>query len=650
MVYENIAYPATYMTENFYYNWQISCYQDASTGEYCDLIIADWQNQTNTTSSNHSCADCILGPMKLQLESPLWTDEEWAEDFASLTSSCSATGYAWTSPTAYALNTSATATSTATLTGSASASSTSSTTTSSSTCTSMYTVQANDTCNSIAVAQNVSTYNFIVANNLNILCGNLPAVGEDVCIPEGCNSTTLLSGDTCLEMESNWNASLAQVLAWNPIFDSSCDNLYLFLGWQICSGPPGGWTIASKGAAATTTVAAVPTNAVTSSNKDCGEWYTVSSGDDCATITDNAGISLADFYFLNPQLNGTCTDLWLGNAYCVEAVGNIATYSGYSATTTQATTSYTRPVTTTTTWSAGPTYTLSSAPGTESDCVVYQDYYTNSSNGIANWGLRTDILDSLDLDLNNCSYYTSLYSVTISDIVGWNPSLSKDDCEFQPGYSYCILKSWNEADTDSSSNDTSTDCQTIDSSWIVNGTSSACNCYVAIYGYDNTTLTCDFFEYGSNNISESTLKALNPWIGTGNCTTGLFAGLASDSARAVCLGTNATESATSTYAYSSTPVPNTASATATSKSSPVSVAATASITMEPGYISTCDKYHKVVSGDSCYSISQAYGITLDEFYDWNPDVGDDCSSLWLGYGVCVGISSTTSSTASATSS
>ncbi|KAJ5195956.1 hypothetical protein N7449_006435 [Penicillium cf. viridicatum] len=437
-------------------------------------------------------------------------------------------------------------------------------------------------------------------------------------------------------------------LAWNPIFDSSCDNLYLFLGWQICSGPPDGWTIASKGAAATTTVAAVPTNAVTTSNEDCGEWYTVSSGDDCATITDNAGISLADFYFLNPQLNGTCTDLWLGNAYCVEAVGNIATYSGYSATTTQATTSYTRPVTTTTTWSAGPTYTLSAASGTESDCVIYQDYYTNSSNGIANWGLRTDILESLDLDLNNCSYYSTLYGITVADIVEWNPSLSEDNCEFQSGYSYCILKSWD--DIESSSNDTSTECQTVDSSWIVSGTSSECNCYVAIYGYDNTTITCDVLEYGSYSLSESTLKALNPWIGTGNCTTGLFAGLASDLARAVCVGTNATESATSTYSYGSTPVWNTATATTNSKSTPVSAAATASITMEPGYISTCDKFYKVVSGDSCYSIAQAYGITLDEFYEWNPDVGDDCSGLWLGYGVCVGISSTASSTASATSS
>lgn len=41
-------------------------------------------------------------------------------------------------------------------------------------------------------------------------------------------------------------------------------------------------------------------------------------------------ISLKDFYFLNPMINNTCGNLWLDTYYCVEAVGNIATYSNYN--------------------------------------------------------------------------------------------------------------------------------------------------------------------------------------------------------------------------------------------------------------------------------------------------------------------------------
>ena len=32
-----------------------------------------------------------------------------------------------------------------------------------------------------------------------------------------------------------------------------------------------------------------------------------------------------------------------------------------------------------------------------------------------------------------------------------------------------------------------------------------------------------------------------------------------------------------------------------------------------------------------------YGLDRDEFYEWNPEVGGDCTTLWLGYYVCVGI-------------
>lgn len=56
---------------------------------------------------------------------------------------------------------------------------------------------------------------------------------------------------------------------------------------------------------------------------------------------------------------------------------------------------------------------------------------------------------------------------------------------------------------------------------------------------------------------------------------------------------------------------------------------------EPGAISTCTAWHYVVSGDGCYSISEEYSITTDEFYAWNSGVGDTCADLYLNYYVCV---------------
>ncbi|KAK2875576.1 hypothetical protein FQN49_001600 [Arthroderma sp. PD_2] len=57
----------------------------------------------------------------------------------------------------------------------------------------------------------------------------------------------------------------------------------------------------------------------------------------------------------------------------------------------------------------------------------------------------------------------------------------------------------------------------------------------------------------------------------------------------------------------------------------------------PGIVSNCKKFHLVKSGDNCYTINQAAGITLAQFRSWNKNVNADCSNLWLGYYVCVGV-------------
>jgi len=54
-------------------------------------------------------------------------------------------------------------------------------------------------------------------------------------------------------------------------------------------------------------------------------------------------------------------------------------------------------------------------------------------------------------------------------------------------------------------------------------------------------------------------------------------------------------------------------------------------------ISTGDKFHLVQSGDSCAAVASAAGISLSEFYAWNPAVGSSCSYLDVGDYVCVDI-------------
>lgn len=58
---------------------------------------------------------------------------------------------------------------------------------------------------------------------------------------------------------------------------------------------------------------------------------------------------------------------------------------------------------------------------------------------------------------------------------------------------------------------------------------------------------------------------------------------------------------------------------------------------QPGANCGCKRWHMVSSGNSCDSISRQYGISAGDFQRSNPNVGSTCTTLWLGYNVCVGV-------------
>jgi LysM domain len=59
--------------------------------------------------------------------------------------------------------------------------------------------------------------------------------------------------------------------------------------------------------------------------------------------------------------------------------------------------------------------------------------------------------------------------------------------------------------------------------------------------------------------------------------------------------------------------------------------------IQTGMTSQCNTFYLVQSGDQCGNIASAYGITLANFYLWNPAVGNTCASLIAGDYVCINI-------------
>jgi hypothetical protein len=289
------------------------------------------------------------------------------------------------------------------------------------------------------------------------------------------------------------------------------------VGDQICVNKPGKpWVLASTTNLAPsipTTPAPVPTNVAAGTNTDCGLFYTAQQGDYCNLIVLKFGISLTDFVFLNPAINANCTNLYAAESYCVQAVGDINTYSGRPAYA-----SYTATLTTlngdpATRWPTinytTPTRTASAtmaplATGTRNDCFQYFNgtlFVGKAGNG--SW-YKSD-----------CDFAAHVFDVGLTDLGVWNPSLgntSLSNCTFTKGKSYC-----------------------------------------GQYYFGQAPPVPTSTAFGGSPIRTNT---------TANCTN---------------------------------------------------------------YVDVFQG-----SGYTCSNILSDYGITIAQFYSWNPAVGSDCSNLWVG--------------------
>ncbi|KAI0406600.1 peptidoglycan-binding protein [Xylaria palmicola] len=591
MMPNDIAYPPTFLADRFLYAASLSCLKDSSTAQYCDLKVAGWADQENYTDTQ-LCSYCQLKVQQLQLASPFGYREVFADSFANITAHCSATGYGYATPTQYALNATTSAPATPTCTGSP------------------YTVQDGDTCIGVSGSNGMSTYNLITSNALSVSCADSLAAGTSLCLEKTCSTYQLQYGDTCDSLSAEWNVTFAQLRAWNPMINVGCSNLASWRGWYLCSSSPSP-TVTINPGNAVTTVAPVPTDAQPQSNTRCGTWYYVLADETCQAISLKFGISLNDFYFLNPQVDTGCSNLWANTSYCVAAVGNVATYSGYVVTTSA--TTFTKPPSSTI-FVPSPVATPplnAQASGTISGCFLYENAFNAT---VAN--------QSLD-DANSCQNWAQLAEVSVDNLREWNPSLSAGECVLKTGLSYCVRVN----ETIPSVTYPHDYCIRPDATRIPDGTAqpSDCKCYTQFREIDKKNFNCSMVP-DLLGMTVKDLVSLNPWIGS-DCDAGIWSHLNSEGYVQLCVESGSTgPSTTPTSPGSSTPTSGT----------PTTPTYAPPAETQPGAPVDCMIWHKVVDGDGCWSIADHYAITTDEFYKLNPGVGTDCGALWLGYAVCVG--------------
>lgn len=154
-----------------------------------------------------------------------------------------------------------------------------------------------------------------------------------------------------------------------------------------------------------------------------------------------------DFFFLNPSVDDPgCSNLWLETSYCVKAVGDINTYSGYLYSTTPPYTltpsnyvTTTRSPIETVAPSATPVVVLPLAAGSHAEADGCLGFAQHRPVPVPRDQAQQRDVPSLTKTVNSCDYVSAAYGVLFEDLLAWNPSLQGlAPCQLQPGYRYCV--------------------------------------------------------------------------------------------------------------------------------------------------------------------------------------------------------------------
>ncbi|KAJ6484664.1 hypothetical protein C8R45DRAFT_829713, partial [Mycena sanguinolenta] len=585
----NTSYVPTLAVDYISGPYTIQCLKDTTTGKFCTDVIRSYNAPAGISSlpQTELCSYCVLATMNATLLNPAMFSYTMESLYDSTAKTCGIPDFnpaLITSPIV----------SPGTSTG------VNSTSPISAQCAQLgknVTVNAASTCSAIAAQYSVSLYDVYSSNSLPQTDCSV-AAGTSLCLPQACTTYTVATNDTCLGIATAANVTTVQLQTYNPSLGSTCQYLSQLVGNLICVGPHGGFPsvgattapIAPSGTA--TTLAPVPDPTAVGSTTACGEWAVAVAGDFCSTFALRYSVTLDDLYFMNPEINGNCTNLLAGFYYCVEP------YPAFSTVTTTAI------ATTGTNYTTGGsmfTYPISSYTSTE----TYQTLTaagvpapTNVAPGTRTAAYCADYHTAVAGD--TCTSIAAAQGISSADFLALNPGLTCAGllagvayCDFPLtcGISLSLNLTFLIFHQTRSSRYLLSHILSGPPSNLATGSLSNCTTYYTVASGDS----CGGIET-KFGITLDDILAWNPWL-TSSC--------------ALQIGQNLCVNGT----------------TATSTGPPANIAT--------GTLENCTTYYTVASGDTCTAMDAKYDIALSDLLRWNTALTSACTTIQLGEAYCV---------------
>ncbi|KAI9158367.1 carbohydrate-binding module family 50 protein [Paramyrothecium foliicola] len=419
--------------------------------------------------------------------------------------------------------------------------------------------------------------------------------------PEACVNWHLVTpGEVCETLSVRYGIDVDDLIKWNPNLGEDCSGL--LAEWWVCVGltpqgsgaqfewsteppdftPPSDPTDHTRTTHPTADSSFVPSPSHGPMPSSCKGYHLVQGGQTCREVVAQYGLfTQQQFLDWNPVLKGNCDGLWSDTYYCVANFGDRLPLPSHAT--------------------KAPATLPSGSP---KDCVAWYEA----------------------TDGDDCALIAEMFGTfDEKDFIGWNPSVL-DDCDgIRDGAWYCVAKK----DTPTTRTGDNPSVTTPPTSRPTQpGVSDKCTDWWLVGPSD----TCQKIRT-ENGISQESLTKWNPAIDE-DCE-----GLEVD--KYICVGVDGEDSPPNTGPITSSTRAS-VSATTTGRSTTTSKATEEPIKVpqpvREGMAADCRRFYMQKPGEFCYDISVKNGVNLDDFYKWNPAVGNDCSNLWPDYYYCVGVS------------
>ncbi|KAM7184012.1 hypothetical protein V8F33_013243 [Rhypophila sp. PSN 637] len=392
--------------------------------------------------------------------------------------------------------------------------------------------------------------------------------------------------DDCNSVLASNGLTLAQLFALNAGVKADCTGLwlevYLCVAGPVPTGPVTTTTRTTSTAIPTgTNGIATPTPTQPPSIvSNCNKFHYVEPGTSCAAVLSTNGITMAQLFAWNKGVGDDCSGMWTKVYLCVGVIG------GTGPTTTSKTS------TTTTRNPTGTNGIVTPTPTQPPSIVPNCNKFYFVQPGIS------------------CNAVLSANGITLAQLFAWNSGVGSDCSGMWSQVHLCVgvigsTTTTSRATTTKPGNGVTTPSPTQPPSIVS-------NCSKFYFVQPNTGCSTVL---SVNGITIAQLFAWNSGVGS-DCS-GMWASVW------LCVGV-----------IGGTPLPTTTTRVSTTTTRNNGVATPTPT--QPGMVTNCKTFYKVVQNDNCDTITSKTGVSKANLQKWNTEIGASCN-VWKDYYLCIAV-------------